>query len=226
LAKNKDYILLPKGSQHNGTVIFLHGLGDNPAGWSLEMEEIQSRNPHLKFILPCAPIIAVTLNSGMKMTAWHDVRTLDTIDEDIVQLEESKKKVIDIIEKEVLSGTPYNKIILGGFSQGAAMSMYVGYQLSHSIAGVIALSGYLPRYSTFKNLITNEAKNTPLLICHGDKDQVVHFPKGDRAQKILQDLGVPTQFEVYKNMVHSSSPEELSEVEEFLVKQLPPKSTL
>jgi len=146
----KDYIL-PALSEHRGTVIFLHGLGDTGAGWSLNCEDMQTRNPHVKFVLPTAPIMPVTINGGMKMTAWHDITDLKTIDEDTARIEESRKIVVALIEKEVREGTPHNKIILGGFSQGAAMSMYVGYQIPHTLAGVIALSGYLPQHANFKN---------------------------------------------------------------------------
>jgi len=75
-------------------------------------------------------------------------------------------------------------------------------------------------------LITNEAKATPLLICHGERDQIVLFPKGELASKTIQEIGVPVTFKTYKNLVHSSSDAEMNEVELFITKQLPPKSPL
>jgi len=224
MAKLVKPVVLETKSKHDSVVIWLHGLGDSGEGWRSTMEEIQQRTPNTKYVLPNAPIQPVTLNGGMKMRSWHDIKSLSTVDaSDFKGLDESKKVVEDLINAEITAGIASDRIILGGFSQGAALSLYTGYQFGSRLAGIIALSGYLPYSGDFSKVVTAN-KETPSLICHGDIDGVVALKMGQRAHKILQEAKIPTTFNLYKNMEHSSSPQEIRDVLSFIQKQLPKSS--
>jgi len=221
MAKSMKPIVLDTKAKHDAVVIWLHGLGDSGEGWKSAMEDFQSMTPNVKYILPHAPIQPVSLNGGMKMRSWHDIKSLNTVDaSDFKGLDDSKKLVEDLIAAEVSSGTPASRIVLGGFSQGAAMSILTGYQYTSKLAGIVALSGYLPYSGDFSKVVTAN-QETPSLICHGDIDPVVALKMGQRAHKTLQDSKIPTTFKLYKNMPHSTCAQEISDVLAFLQQALP-----
>lgn len=99
------------------------------------------------------------------MTAWYDVKdTTRRGEEELYHIDETKKYVEDLIQNELDAGIPANRIVIGGFSQGAMTSYYVTYQLKYPLAGCIALSGYLLLFKSFEKLATTESKSTPLFI--------------------------------------------------------------
>eukprot|EP01035_Chromulina_nebulosa_P020215 gene20215-26245_t len=122
----------------------------------------------------------------MKMPAWYDIVGLDITSESCDGIESSAQRIIQLIEKEVDSGIPYNRIILGGFSQGAALSLYVGYQLpsDKKLGGLIVLSGYLPGASKFK--LTSGLESIPVLHCHGTSDPVVKFDWAKKSEQFIK----------------------------------------
>lgn len=113
------------------------------------------------------------------------------------------------------------RILLGGFSQGAALSLYTGLTGPHLLAGIVTLSGYLPIRNTIE---WDKINKPPILQCHGDRDGIVNFEVGAGTAKTIQELGkVPTfTFKTYKGMDHSSCPEEMSDVADFISERLPP----
>ncbi|PRP77876.1 acyl-protein thioesterase 1,2 [Planoprotostelium fungivorum] len=183
-------IIISPTTPSKGTVIFLHGLGDTGAGWAMQWEELSGGK--YKVILPTAPKSPVTLNGGYRMTSWHDICGLETIDDEKTEtfagIEENRKFVEDLITTEINAGTPAEKIILGGFSQGAALSLYTGTQSNTKIGGIIALSGYLPHHQRFDQT-TVKQKEVPIFVGHGTADQVVHHDKGKRAADTLKTCG-------------------------------------
>ncbi|CEP02680.1 unnamed protein product (mitochondrion) [Plasmodiophora brassicae] len=210
--------------QHSATLIFLHGLGDTSAGWAGEFRNLQRSMPHVRMVLPTAPISPVTLNGGMRMTSWHDIHSLQSIDsEKMAGLEESFAAIHELIDDEVKRGIPSNRIVIGGFSQGAALSLYSGLQYKSPLAGIISMSGYLPHYQTFATAKLSAAnKQTPVLVCHGQADPVVHFVAGKTTHEILSRAGVPAQFKQYPGLGHGANAQELNDVREFVTKAIPP----
>eukprot|EP01125_Pyxidicula_operculata_P022289 TRINITY_DN9027_c0_g1_i1.p1 TRINITY_DN9027_c0_g1~~TRINITY_DN9027_c0_g1_i1.p1 ORF type:complete len:265 (+),score=27.46 TRINITY_DN9027_c0_g1_i1:42-836(+) len=226
-SKSLQTVVLQPKTKHHGTVIFLHGLGDTGYGWAPVMELIQPQSPHIKFIMPTAPSRPVTINGGMRMPAWYDIKDLsDRASEDYEGLEETKERVLEIIEEEVRSGIPPSRIVLGGFSQGGACALYIGYSCKRKLGGVMGLSCYLPYYKNFAKMISKENEDTQLLMCHGIEDNIVMHHWGEMSFEVLRNSGIKGVFKSYQYMGHEAGNEEIEECSNFIKKQLPPLSKL
>ncbi|TMW60998.1 hypothetical protein Poli38472_014459 [Pythium oligandrum] len=203
------------------TVVFVHGLGDTAHGWADAMGMLSKDLPHIKFILPTAKSQPVTLNMGMRMPSWYDIKSLTkTEGDDADGIEESRERLLGIIEKEVEGGIPHSRIVLGGFSQGGAMSLFTGFQIKTVLAGVLCLSGYIPKMGSYA--VTPETVNVPLLMCHGDQDPVVRFEWGQQSKAKLESAGVKNiEFRVYPGMQHSACMEEIDDIKRWLGRVLP-----
>jgi len=139
----RPVILKPRIKQ-TASMIFLHGLGDTGHGWAGLLNTI--RPDHLKVICPTAPVIPITLNLGFRMPAWFDIESLENLEEepDIAGLQRSAQLVYKHIEGEIRFGIPSDKIIIGGFSQGAALALYCAMHFPKPLGGCVALSTFLP----------------------------------------------------------------------------------
>ncbi len=204
---------------HSATVIFLHGLGDSGHGWAPVMRMLSRSLPFIKFILPHAPQVSVTLNSGMRMPAWYDIFSLDEKDEreDEAGLMQSKKVIEELIEYELKNGIGEDRIVLGGFSQGGAMSLLTGLTITHKLGGIISLSGYLPLHRSFNSLMNPSTKSLPIFMGHGTADYVVQYRWGKDSHGWLKEAGCTnTTFKSYENLDHSCNDLEIHDVKEFL----------
>eukprot|EP00656_Telonema_subtile_P045853 TRINITY_DN52120_c0_g1_i1.p1 TRINITY_DN52120_c0_g1~~TRINITY_DN52120_c0_g1_i1.p1 ORF type:complete len:182 (+),score=44.85 TRINITY_DN52120_c0_g1_i1:137-682(+) len=142
---SKTISLIPTAG-HSATMFMLHGLGDTAAGWADAAAHFSGSLPHVKFVLPTAPEQPVTLNGGMPMPSWYDICGLDAREQENCEgIEDSRERIVGLIAEEVEAGVQHNRIVLGGFSQGAALSLYAGLQLQKPLAGVLAMSGYMPK---------------------------------------------------------------------------------
>ncbi|KAF0701060.1 Aste57867_8506 [Aphanomyces stellatus] len=223
--KGNNITLTPKGA-HTASLIFMHGLGDTAYGWADTIAHIGQRLPHLKCILPTAPTQPVTLNMGASMPSWYDIQSLsDRAGDPCRGIDDSRARIQKLLQAEVDAGVPLSRIVVGGFSQGGAMSLYTGFQMESPLAGILVLSGYLPNRPGFE---FNEAnKNVPLLMCHGEDDPVVRLDWAKKSIDSLKELKVANfEFKVYPDMEHSASMEEIDAVEEWLKKLLPPLSSV
>lgn len=179
---------------------------------------------HVKCICPTAPYQRVTLNFGMKCNSWFDLRSLDPNDaEDEEGIEAAKDKIHALIEEQEKQGVPTDRIILGGFSQGGALSLYSAFTYPKKLGGVIALSCWLPLHAKFPNAASEASKTTPVIQCHGDQDFVVPIQWGKDSEKIMSTFldKEKYSFKVYKNLSHSSSPAVLHDVLAFIRENLP-----
>ncbi|XP_034016545.1 acyl-protein thioesterase 2 [Thalassophryne amazonica] len=209
--------------KETAAVIFLHGLGDTGHGWADTMAGI--RIPHVKYICPHAPRIPVTLNGKMTMPSWFDLKGLSPdAPEDEAGIKGAAESIKEIIDHEVKNGIPPNRILLGGFSQGGALSLYTALTCQHQLAGVVALSCWLPLYKSFPQAACNSGnRDIPILQCHGQIDPLIPVAYGDWTAKKLKEIVNPQKisFRIYPELVHCSCPEEMSDVKEFIEKQLP-----
>jgi len=209
-------VILRARVKQTASLIFLHGLGDTGHGWARILNNI--RTDSLKVICPTAPVIPVSLNLGLRMPAWFDIESLDNLEQesDIEGLKASAKMVHKHIEGEVKSGIPSNRIIIGGFSQGAVIALYSAMHCKNPLAGCIALSTFfpdtlLPDYSRVQN------KEIPYFQAHGDSDHILPLQVGVSTSQRLKQFLPNHEFKTY-SCKHECSDRELRDVKLFIEK--------
>uniref|UniRef100_A0A3P9J4Z8 Acyl-protein thioesterase 1 n=1 Tax=Oryzias latipes TaxID=8090 RepID=A0A3P9J4Z8_ORYLA len=215
--------IVPAARKATAAVVFLHGLGDTGHGWAEAFAGI--RIPHVKYIFPHAPTMPVSLNMRMSMPSWFDIYGLSPdADEDEAGIKRASENLKTLIEQEVRNGIPSHRIILGGFSQGGALSLYTALTTQQKLAGVIALSSWLPLRKSFPQAATNSAnKDMHVLQCHGDADPLVPLMFGTQTAEKMKSLINPANmaFKTYRGLPHSTCPEEMVDVKRFIEKHLP-----
>lgn len=212
-------VVIEASAKHTATVIFFHGLGDTGHGWASSLAEIKPA--FVKLVCPTAPTIPVTLNSGFRMPAWFDLKGLDlSAGEDTEGIQRAAATVQSLIEDEIKAGIPSNRVLIGGFSQGGALSLFSSLSTKHNLAGVVALSCWLPLRDSFPAKIAGNTE-TPILMCHGDSDPVVPHRWGQESAGLLKKFNKSVDFRSYKNMAHSSCDKEMMDVKAFIERCMP-----
>ena len=162
--KMPDNVVVAPSGKHTATIIFLHGLGDSGHGWAPQISSV--KGPGVKLVCPSARKMPVTLNSGVQMPAWFDLKSLDPAGpEDVAGVKAAAEYVNTLIEAELEAGISSDRIVLAGFSQGGALSLYTALTTRHRLAGVVGLSCWLPLHTHFSSVdpasVVN--KDTPVL---------------------------------------------------------------
>ena len=206
-------------------VIWLHGLGADGNDFAPIVPELDlSACPPIRFIFPHAPSLPVTLNGGYVMPAWYDIFGPDLLKrQDARGIEKSARAITALIEHEIARGIPAHRIVLAGFSQGCAMALHTGLRLPQRLAGIMALSGYLPLADTLATERHPANANTPIFMAHGSQDPVVIPARGEASRDLLSQLGYPVQWHSYP-MPHSVHPRELADIAVFLTTVLGPRT--
>ncbi|XP_010224661.1 PREDICTED: acyl-protein thioesterase 2 [Tinamus guttatus] len=204
-----DAVTVSGAERETAAVIFLHGLGDTGHSWADALSSI--RLPYVKYICPHAPRIPVTLNMKMVMPSWFDLMGLSPdAPEDEAGIKKAAENIKAIIEHEVKNGIPPNRIILGGFSQGGALSLYTALTCQHQLAGIVALSCWLPLHLFFPGAASNSMnKDIAILQCHGEMDPMIPVRFGALTAEKLKSVVTPAkvQFKTYPGVMHSSCPQ-------------------
>lgn len=209
-------VVIAATTKHTSTFIFLHGLGDTGQGWSSAIGCL--RPSHVKVICPTAPTMPVTLNAGFRMPSWFDLKALSASGpEDEEGITQAAKNVHTMIENEIKAGIPANRILIGGFSQGGALALYSALCYPERLAGVVALSGWLPLRKSFP-AAQKCPNDLPVLQCHGVCDPVVPYKWGTVTASLLKTLVKGPEFKSYQTMAHTSCEEEMQDVKEFVEK--------
>ena len=204
------------------SVIWLHGLGADGNDFVPIVPELHlPASPAIRFIFPSAPSMPVTVNGGYVMPAWYDIVGRNLMDqEDAEGIKRSATSIIELIEREVQRGIDYRHIVLAGFSQGCAMALYIGLRLPHQLAGIIALSGYLPLALSLSIEKHSANQNTPIFMAHGTYDPVVVLDRAQASHALLEKLAYRVNWNEYP-MEHSVHHEELADISRFLQEVLP-----
>jgi len=211
-------VVVPAAGKHTATLIFLHGLGDTGHGWAASLAAIKP--PHVKVICPTASRMPVSLNGGLQMPSWFDLKSLDPKDaEDEAGIKAAKTRIESIIHSEVVQGIAPKRIVIGGFSQGGALALYTGLSGTHDLGGIIALSAWLPLNRQFSSW--GKHKTIPILQCHGDSDPLVLYAFGFATSTFLKNHCGKFTFKTYPGLGHSSSDAEMDDAKEFLNNVLP-----
>lgn len=204
------------------SVIWLHGLGADGNDFVPIIPQLHlPENPAIRFIFPSAPSMPVTVNGGYVMPAWYDIVGRNLMDqEDAAGIKRSAGSIIELIDHEVQRGIDYQRIVLAGFSQGCAMALYIGLRLPHQLAGIIALSGYLPLALSLNIEKHSANQNTPIFMAHGTYDPVVVLDRAQASHALLNKLGYQVDWNEYP-MEHSVNHEELADISRFIQQVLP-----
>jgi phospholipase/carboxylesterase len=206
----------------NAAVIWLHGLGADGHDFEPIVPELVPRGTkNWRFVFPNAPIRPVTINGGMPMPAWYDIMGLDRkVAEDASGFKETDLAIRELIAREVSRGIPTERVVLAGFSQGGAVSLYTVPRLGQTLAGVIALSCYLPRETTLAAERTPANDSTPIFMAHGQADPMIPILLGLKSRDFLLKAGYPVEWHDYP-MAHSVCPAEIADIRNFLSRVLP-----
>jgi len=219
-------------SRKTAAVIFLHGLGDDGDGFRQSIRAGVSASgydlSHVAWLFPKAPRRPVSLNGGAIMASWYDIKGLSPeAEEDSKGYAESANKIESSIAK-LLERHPLlrrDQIIVGGFSQGAVISLSVFLRSKGALAGIVALSGYLPERALLKNRLDEEdlgydRRKVPVMMCHGTRDKMVKLEWGKESAKLLKDNGADIRWKTFP-IDHSVSDAEQAHVLAFMRELLP-----
>ena len=201
----------------SAAIIWLHGLGADGNDFVPIVPELDLTGcPGIRFVFPSAPSMPVTVNGGYVMPAWYDIVGRNLMDrEDADGIHRSAIAITELIERENSRGIEYSNIILAGFSQGCAMTLQVGLRFPHKLAGLIALSGYLPLALSLNIERHSANQNTPIFMAHGMYDSVVVPERASASYAILEKMGYPISWDEYP-MEHSVNREELMDISRFI----------
>jgi len=202
-------------------LIILHGLGADGSDFVPFCDELDlSAIGPVRFVLPNAPVMPVSINGGYRMPAWYDILpTSDARREHEPSLRQSQGVIDALIEREIARGIPAERIVLMGFSQGCAMTLMTGLRQPHKLASLIALSGYLPLLETTAAERHPANQHTPIFMAHGQHDDVVQIGRGQLARNHLQSLGYDIEWHDYP-MAHTLCMDEVRDINAWLLKVL------
>jgi phospholipase/carboxylesterase len=208
--------ILPTAA-HKYTVIWLHGLGADGHDFESIVPELHLQSAaHIHFIFPNAPIQPVTINQGMKMRSWYDIleASLDR-KVDSAGIYQSAEAINHLIKLEIDSGIPSERILLAGFSQGGVIALHAGLRFSKKLAGIVALSTYLPTVAALKTEGSAANYSTPIFMAHGILDNVVAIETAKAAYDALNALEYHVKWHDYL-MEHSVCIEEIQHIAAFI----------
>jgi phospholipase/carboxylesterase len=210
-----DAIEIETGPNPRATVIWLHGLGADGHDFEPIVPELRLTLP-VRFVFPNAPIRPVTINQGMRMRAWYDIFQFGGGPEDDAGILASQKLVDELIAAE-----KGKQIVLAGFSQGGAIVLQTALRHPDRLAGVLALSTYLPLSMTLEKERHKSNHDVPIFMAHGKFDDIIPLDRARKSKDMLEKLGYPVTWKEYP-MPHSVCAEEIRDVSDFLVRVLAP----
>ena len=214
--KNSHIHMTPKNGKYSHLIIFLHGLGDSPKSYVsfFENENVLPGNIPIKIICLCSPF---SITNGFPFPSWFTISKFPIVSEECYNFEEAQQnaKIIEnVIEEEVkLLDGKYENIFVGGFSQGACLSLYFGLTYKHLLGGVIILSGAL--FPQTKILEYNKGLN--IFVGHGEQDNVIPFKESQESMKPIENFIGLCKYN-YTNLAHSICNQEIVDLKNFLIK--------
>ena len=210
-----DAIQIETGPRPEAAIIWLHGLGADGHDFEPIVPELALKKP-VRFIFPHAPIRPVTINQGMRMRAWYDILQLGGGPEDEQGLRASQKLTEELVRAQ---GLPANRIVLAGFSQGGAIALLTALRYPERLAGVMALSTYLPLAPTLASERSAANRDLPIFMAHGRYDDLIPMHRAQTSRQALETLGYAVEWHDYP-MPHSVCAPEVADISAFLARVL------
>jgi phospholipase/carboxylesterase len=216
-SETDDEITLSPDVPAVASVILLHGLGADGQDFVPIVGELGLPDTlPVRFVFPHAPLRPVTVNNGFVMRAWYDIKSFTPAGRaDVTGTVESARRVATYIDREAQRGIAASRIVLAGFSQGGAVALYAGLRYPARLAGILAMSCYLPFPETLAAQRSAANADVPILLCHGRIDPVVPIAMGIEARAELQAHGYAPEWHDYP-MQHSVCMEEIGDVARWL----------
>jgi phospholipase/carboxylesterase len=200
------------GPDPSACVIWLHGLGADGHDFEPIVPELELERP-VRFVFPHAPVRPVTINQGMRMRAWYDILQFGGGPEDEAGVRASQKLLEELIAAEKKRGM--KRIVLAGFSQGGAVALQTALRHTEPLAGVLALSTYLPLNATLEAERSPANQELPIFMAHGQYDDIIPLARAEQSRQVLERLGYKVEWHTYP-MPHSVCPEEIAHISAFL----------
>ena len=222
LQESADAVVLAPATPASASVIWLHGLGADGNDFVPIVPELKlPAAPGIRFVFPHAPVRPVTLNMGMHMRAWYDIKTLTAegrVDE--AGLRDSVGRLGGLIAAERALGIASQRIVIAGFSQGAALALHGALRHLEPLGGILALSCYLPLQAVIASELAEANRQTPILMCHGQYDPVLPLALGVAACNWLRTTGYRVEWKEYP-MQHQVCGPEIQDIAAWLRARLP-----
>jgi phospholipase/carboxylesterase len=216
----QDAIQIEIGNSPTAAVIWLHGLGADGHDFEPIVPELRlPPSAGIRFVFPHAPVRPVTLNNGMRMRAWYDIFQLGGGPEDEAGIRASQALVEGMISEEKKKGIQPGRIVLAGFSQGGAIALQTALRHPQRLAGVLALSTYLPIAAKLEAERADANRSVPIFMAHGLHDDIIPLPKAELSKDVLAKNGYAVEWKTYP-MPHSVCAEEIGDIARFLVRLL------
>ena len=209
------------GPNPTASVILMHGLGADGNDFVPICNELDlgAVGP-VRFVFPNAPVMPVSINNGYPMPAWYDIYGADLVKrEDEAGLRRSMATIEGLIAAEKARGIPARRIVVAGFSQGCAMALLTGLRHAERLAGIAALSGYLPLAANTAAERSEANRDVPIFMGHGQRDGVVLIARATASRDALVALGYPVEWHTYP-MEHSVCMEEIADLGKWLQRVL------
>jgi len=221
LHESADAVVLAPAATAAASVIWLHGLGADGHDFVPIVPELKlPAAPAVRFIFPHAPVRPVTLNNGMRMRAWYDIKSLTAEGRaDEAGIRESAARLGEYVAAERAAGIAAARIVVAGFSQGGAVALHAGLRHPEPLGGILALSTYLPLATTLPAERSDANRVTPILMCHGLYDPVLPHAFGVAGREALRALGYAVEWKEYP-MQHQVCLPEIQDVSRWLQSRL------
>lgn len=212
-----DFIEVETGTDINYSVIWLHGLGADGHDFKPIVPHLGVDEFGVRFIFPHAKVIPITINGGMPMRAWYDIDSLDldsrNVDDSVFAA--AQQHVYSLIKQENDRGIPTSRIILAGFSQGGAVTLYTSLRYPETLLGILAISTYLPAPENVEQTQHSANQTTPIFMAHGSHDEMIDIRHSIKSRVALEGLSNPLEWHEYP-MGHEVCLEEITTIGEWL----------
>jgi phospholipase/carboxylesterase len=211
-------IEIETGPQPVASIIWLHGLGADGSDFEPIVPELGlSGSPAVRFVFPHAPYRPVSVNGGHVMRAWYDIaiNARGGFHQEEAHIREAEQTLRNLIAQERERGIDSRRIVLAGFSQGAAIALHTGLRYPEPLAGILALSMPVPLPERIASELNPANAHVPVFLAHGTQDQVVPYPMGEYGHRLLEQLGLPIEWHSYR-MDHTVTQEEVADIRAWL----------
>lgn len=212
-----ETVEISTGEEPAGSVIWLHGLGADGRDFEPVVPELRlPQDLPLRFVFPHAPVRPVTINAGMRMRAWYDIVAIDrSARQDEEGIRASAAATVELIERERQRGIAAERIVLAGFSQGGAIAIHAALRYPERLAGLVALSTWMPLGETLAGEASAANRDLPVFMAHGRQDPMVPVGLGEQTREALSAAGYPVEWHTYE-MPHAVCSAEIADISAWL----------